>query len=69
MTIGMVAASGALVGVAVVLLAVGAVDGSGFVYASIVVNLLAAALLPLGAARRAQRHRRTAPPDPVGHLE
>jgi hypothetical protein len=65
----MVAASGALVGVAVVLLALGAVNGSGFVYASIVVSLLAAALLPLGAVRHAERHRRTPSPTFTDHVE
>ncbi|WP_165818189.1 hypothetical protein [Frankia canadensis] len=43
---------GALLGVGIVLAVVGLLAGSGFVYASLIVTLLVAALLPLGAARR-----------------
>ncbi len=53
----MVAMSGVLTGVAFVLAVIGAFDGTGFVYASIVASLVAAAVLPLGVARYADRHR------------
>ena len=53
----MVAVSGALTGVALVLAVIGAFDGTGFVYASIVASVVAAAVLPLGVARYGQRHR------------
>jgi hypothetical protein len=43
--------SGALLAVAALLLIVGIFGGSGFLFASIAVTLVAAALLPLGVAR------------------
>lgn len=47
--------SGLLLAVSAVLLIVGVAGPSACVYASLVVTLLAAGLLPLGAARRVQR--------------
>ncbi|WP_261575455.1 hypothetical protein [Frankia gtarii] len=41
-----------LIALCVVLTVVGIVAGSGFVYASLILTLVAAALLPLGALRR-----------------
>jgi drug/metabolite transporter (DMT)-like permease len=54
----MIAISGVLAVVAFVFVLIGAFDGTGFVYASIVVSLVAAAVLPLGVERYVQRHRR-----------
>lgn len=42
---------GALLGVGAALAVIGILAGSGFVYASLLVTLLVAALLPLGALR------------------
>ncbi|WP_250285267.1 MULTISPECIES: hypothetical protein [unclassified Frankia] len=47
--------SGVLVLLSAVLLGVGILGGTGFVYASVVIGLLAAALLPLGARRPSRR--------------
>jgi hypothetical protein len=54
----MVTVSGALIVVALALFVVGAVGGTGFVYASIVVSLAAAALLPFGIVGYTYRNRR-----------
>ncbi|MCM3923679.1 hypothetical protein ND748_18660 [Frankia sp. AiPs1] len=43
---------GALLAVCAVLAVVGIVGSSGFVYASLILTLIAAALIPLGALRR-----------------
>ncbi|EIV93167.1 hypothetical protein [Frankia sp. QA3] len=43
---------GALLALCAVLVIVGIVAGSGFVYASLILTLVAAALLPFGALRR-----------------
>ncbi|CAO5167682.1 hypothetical protein FAIPA1_20063 [Frankia sp. AiPs1] len=43
---------GALLAVGVILAVLGIVAGSGFVYASLIVVLVAAALLPVGVLRR-----------------
>ncbi|MBL7500370.1 hypothetical protein I6A84_34175 [Frankia sp. CNm7] len=51
----MIVLSGALLAAAAVLLAVGAAGPTACVYASLAATLLAAGLLPLGAARRAER--------------
>jgi hypothetical protein len=48
----MVVLSGALIALSIVLVAAGFVGGAGFVYASLVLSLVAAGLLPLGAVRR-----------------
>jgi hypothetical protein len=48
----MVVLSGALIALSVVLVAVGFFGGAGFVYASLVLSLVAAGLLPVGAVRR-----------------
>lgn len=50
----MIIASGALLVLAVILVAVGIAGPTACVYASLAVTLLAAGLLPLGAARRLQ---------------
>ncbi|KLL12392.1 MULTISPECIES: hypothetical protein [Protofrankia] len=47
--------SGVLVLLSAALLGAGVLGSTGFVYASIVIGLLAAALLPLGARRPSRR--------------
>jgi hypothetical protein len=51
----MVVLSGVLIALSVVLLTAGFLGGAGFVYASLVLSLLAAALLPVGATRLRSR--------------
>ncbi|MDT3441075.1 MULTISPECIES: hypothetical protein [unclassified Pseudofrankia] len=51
----MIVLSGAALVVAAVLLVVGAVGPTACVYASLALTLLAAGVLPLGAARRVRR--------------